>query len=71
MGTEVFAAIINNGTPDRMTDLVPGTMPQWFFDMLPLIRERSWRRGRRNRRCSDDLMVAIIDSRCGLPLRSG
>ena len=49
MGTGVFAAIINNGTLDRMTDLLPGTMPQWFFDMLPLIRERSWRRGRRNR----------------------
>lgn len=35
MGTAVFAAIINNGILSRMTELVPGTIPQWLFDMLP------------------------------------
>ena len=28
MGTAVFAAIINNGILSRMTELVPGTIPQ-------------------------------------------
>lgn len=35
METAVFAAIINNGILNRMTDLVPGTIPQRLFDMLP------------------------------------
>lgn len=35
MGTAVFAAIINNGIPTRLSDLVPGTISQELFNMLP------------------------------------
>lgn len=35
MGAAVFAAIINNGILTRLSDLVPGTISQELFDMLP------------------------------------
>ncbi len=35
MGTAVFAAIINNGILTRLSGLVPGTISQELFDMLP------------------------------------
>ena len=35
MGTAVFTTIINNGIAGRLQDLVPGTISQAIYDMVP------------------------------------